>query len=511
MAVYSAGGACMEGSMASAALTLPKPMPAGSPAVLSAEVSERDLSPDLFEVAALALTLVTGLVGLTYEAAVDGLNVLVPMMLTTAMIYGSIRMLRRGAENLWTPVVWLRTAVAVFFGIGSLVPLFAGDDARTYTESLFLFFPLDILKFNLVCVAFVLTILLTVGVGEWFSHRSGRKPLFAPKTSVLSLPTLGGLFLGVGSFVQLVLIMPSQLGLNAIVWPAAVSEVGMTVYVGIYFLSNWAFRRGDYMIGVMLVITVFYMVLGLLSLSKTSVLLPVILFLLGYIVSKPTLGRIILAFSLVSLTFFLSNNVVQAGRFEIYQRYGSLGGAGISERIDMLRSIQSTKEVQVGGEVNFALIRLSYTNAGTYVIAQYDNGIPGSSLSNAFYTMIPRVVWPGKPIITDIARELSYATTGIFENSITPSMPADAYWNQGWIGVALWGVIAGLIFWGWSCYSIAVLRAEAWHLFPILLIGARLGTTVAGFLVSDLIGPLPVAIAGHFALVGANALIRQRR
>lgn len=68
--------------------------------------------------------------------------------------------------------------------------------------------------------------------------------------------------------------------------------------------------------------------------------------------------------------------------------------------------------------------------------------------------LVPRIVWPDKPTATDLSnnrfqqvfglqtRDMSVVTTGAFP------IPADAWWNFGWIGVATTGLGLGVLY-GW--------------------------------------------------------------
>ena len=473
----------------------------------------RRLDPSWGEVGILAVFAFLGGLGLVAGVLVEFFNVVLPLVMVAVAGFGIVRMLRLDPANLWTTLLWMRGAVALYFGFGSLVPLFINAEARTYIETLFLFFPLDILKFNVVVTVFVTLVLATAALGERavLARRSaGAQPFFRPRPSALSLTNIGLLFLLVGSLFNFGILLPQSLGLTTISLPNALTEIGMLAYVGLFFLTYSAISARSWLIVPVLAVGVVYIVFGLIQFSKTAVLYPVILIGIGYIYGNPTLRKLALTGFAVALTYFLSNSVVQEGRILMLERYDSLQGAGLQERLDIMRNSSLGRGTRVAGEINYGLTRLSYTNVGTYVISEQDQGIPGNSTANALATVVPRFIWPDKPVITDVARELSFQASGIYDNNIAPTLPGDAYWNGGWPGLVLWAVVIGLIFWIWSCYAIAVLRAEAWHLFAVVLIGARLGLRLDGFLIIDLIGPIPIAVVGHVLLSAINGVIAQR-
>lgn len=486
---------------------------ASNPGPLSALAPRRRLDPAGSELTTLGLTLAFGVLALAYGGALlDLANVVLPLVLLVTSALGAARMLRLDAANLWTPLLWMRIAVGLYFGFGALVPIFASAAALTYIQALFAFVPAEMLKLNVVILSYILIVLGCCYAFDRLAYRrleSGKAARFQPAPSIMSLPAIGLLFLAVGSFVTFFILLPNRFGLTQFVPPNTVNEIGMLSYVGLFFLSSWAFRRGGLIIVPVVLAGVIYFVLGLLSFSKTDALFPVILVGIGFVYNRPNVLRIATLVVLVVGTYFFSNQIVQDGRELLYQRYDSLAGAPIGERLEIIQTTRRRNELAERGTINFGVTRLSYTNTGTYVIADYDAGLKGDSTRNALVTLVPRFLWPDKPIVTDVARELSFAATGIYDNSVSPTLPADAYWNNGWVGVFGWAFLGGAIMWAWSCYTVAVLRAQAWHLFAVVLIGARTGARVDGFLVVDLLGPISLAIVAHFLLTGLNSILRR--
>lgn len=194
-------------------------------------------------------------------------------------------------------------------------------------------------------------------------------------------------------------------------------------------------------------------------------------------------------------------------------RYGGIDApAPISERLEMLASYFDDRTVIAGDdEINYAALRFSYANVGSFVVTLYDAGQAASTYKNAGAIFIPRLIWKDKPIITDDARQLSYTLTGNWNNSIAPGLAPEAYWNGGWLGVVLVAALMGVVFAYWSLYNLSVQLTGAWHLFPVVLLGVRMGSRFDGFFVSDVIGPLAFALVGHFILSIGNAAIAQRR
>src|SRR6185437_16813150 len=82
------------------------------------------------------------------------------------------------------------------------------------------------------------------------------------------------------------------------------------------------------------------------------------------------------------------------------------------------------------------LSRLSYVNIDAFVVDRYDSGVPGDTFHNAGAVVIPRVLWPNKPIITQLGSDLNLRVFGQEGSSLGIGHFAEAYWNFGWWGIA---------------------------------------------------------------------------
>lgn len=111
--------------------------------------------------------------------------------------------------------------------------------------------------------------------------------------------------------------------------------------------------------------------------------------------------------------------------------------------------------------------RLDVASIQGYLINEYDNGRPGNSLADFWAVFIPRVFWPGKPVITRFGTELNaqyYFVPGTATqntSSIGPTYSAEAYWNYGLPGVLIVSILMGLVI-GWftRCWQSATVGAD---------------------------------------------------
>jgi hypothetical protein len=94
-------------------------------------------------------------------------------------------------------------------------------------------------------------------------------------------------------------------------------------------------------------------------------------------------------------------------------------------------------------------IRFDVASIQGYLINEYQRGRPGESMDQFWSVIVPRVLWPSKPIITRFGSELNaqyYNSAGQGSSSIAPTYDAELYWNFGWLGVLLFSIYLGLVF-----------------------------------------------------------------
>jgi hypothetical protein len=248
--------------------------------------------------------------------------------------------------------------------------------------------------------------------------------------------------------------------------------------------------------------------IGFFAMSKSVMLMPLVMVSIAFIYHHRSLLRISLfAGCFVTLFMFLSPIITHVrdmnGKYyDSAVQAKDIPGLYVSYFTTGVESDQFA-------EVETGWMRLSFVNAGTFVINQYDHGMPGNSYRYLWIVWIPRVIYPEKPIITDVGRELSYAANGNYNSSSSAGLAAEAYWNGGWllmIGVA---IFLALVFGLWTIYSYEVIQRKAWHLFFVVLIGMRMAIRVDGAFVSDIVGPIALVVLAHIALELMNRFLPQ--
>lgn len=199
---------------------------------------------------------------------------------------------------------------------------------------------------------------------------------------------------------------------------------------------------------------------GLLSARKVAVIMPFLALSLGlWISERHRFAAIITAFFGVTLYVALLSSVVPHMRSHIlYEPRTNT----IADRVVIVADIMVTlDEREIEDTENSLLARFSPTQFSAHFIASYDNNFPGDSLDNAFVVLVPRIMWPEKPIINPGKQfDAIWRDWDIF-SSLAIGFPAEAYWNEGWMGVVIVSSYIGLML-GWFSWKWFLFRRHGW-------------------------------------------------
>lgn len=470
-----------------------------------------------WELASLGLLLTAYLL---FYLLVDGggfMNVVGPIWLTVTVCLGALFIALRERAAVWSALFWFRISVATYYGVGSLVPLISDADIVEAMKQYFAYQSDDLSRLNLLFAACVLTVLAAANVllmvlsarqkpqSVQDRHRAERTLLFA-----------GLAFLVIGAPIRYFVVLPLQLGLlNDVNIPGAVLTAGHSVYAAIVLLTIWSRRYAKGMFPLVVALVAFDCFVGVIQYNKTAVLTPMIMFLLALLDRNVTFMRLGVAGAVLLATYFALIPVVQMGRSELQRRHSGRITGDFSERSDVLSDVFSRDDglsASQGGSVG--LQRLSYTNQAAFAMHLRDIGIQSDTLDNALAVFVPRFLWPGKPIITDVATDFNVAATGNPNSASAPGLFAEAYWNFGWLGVPILMVPLGIVLGLLSRYSIGVFARGEWFNFPAVLLAMRIGFRTDGFFVPDVIGACVIFLSLIVVLFGvgkvAGSLIGSR-
>ncbi|SRR6266436_1169948 len=429
-----------------------------------------------------------------------------PVWLTGVLCVSALRMSLLDSGAVWTALFWFRVSAAVYFGAGALVPLVANAETRLYLEATYLFFNDEIAKLNVIVVVGCLTVLVSGNVCLLFARGAPKiehQPN-PPKNEPVGrhLLTAGLFFLILGSTVKYTFTVPQMLGLTSFVLPGAVGAIGNFTYAAVFFLTAWSYENAKGAFPLIVLFVAMELLIGVLTLTKTEVLLVLMMFLLAFLRRQITLGRLVIIAAIMILCYVTIQPIIDYGRIEQLRRYAGYEGGDLAERLDILRlAIDNySAAAKDAGGAQASLVRITYVNTAVFAVRQYDSGHPGHSLALLLSVFVPRFLWPDKPIITQVGTDFNFLATGISTSASSPGLFAEAYWNFGWPGVVLLMIPLGMILAFLSRYALTVFRREQWLYFPVVILAIRIGFRTDGFYVGDVVGGLVILVGLHISL-----------
>ena len=209
---------------------------------------------------------------------------------------------------------------------------------------------------------------------------------------------------------------------------------------------------------------------GVLSLAKITAIMAFMSLGLGlWLGGRYRLIGVGVVLSAAVLYFQVLSPVVGFGRSHAV--YDPLNNS-ISQRAQILvETYTAMPELESDAESSYAIARFSPTQFSAYFVASYDDGFAGETLEDAAVVLVPRLLWDNKPVIAP-GRSFDGAWRGVeMFSSLAIGFPSEAYWNLGWIGVALVSAYIGMML-GWFSRKWFLFQARGIEHLGIFVMGA---------------------------------------
>ena len=434
-----------------------------------------------------------------------------PVAMAGIMGFANWRVARTMPEAIWTPLFALRLATLVVIGIGGLLPYIVRDATLDYLQSLYPFTPEEAAKTNLVWSIGTFLIIGSAFVTSLMARKAftGRRSV-----SAIGKHTLGiGLVFLFAGLANIVLVdIANLLGLWHLTIAGSVRTVlDATNLVGLFLVALWAIKRGVYGTILIIGLVLLNVALGLIALNKTMVLLPMLFIGIALLVDRFSLLRAgMITVSLIGSLALLQPMVANA-RILQAQKYGDTDAGRLGERIsDYVNYVNGIRSEGTRTGSDEALVRLSYVNVAAFVIYQYDRRMPDDSISNAAIALIPRLIWPAKPIVTQSGNDLYYSLTGFEGSAVSGTVIADTYWNMGYVGLLIFCPLIGMYCMLVSRISYSIVSQRDWFMMPFVLIAFKIGFSVDGSFVNSVLAPMAISIIAYPLLRFLEVLISSR-
>jgi hypothetical protein len=405
------------------------------------------------------------------------------------------------------PLAWFILGSGIYFGLGTI---FGGLRVHHYTDQIF---GADILYLTQVNMLNACSVFIVVGVALAFGW--WRWPVWQTQEPAL-VQQQNTLLQNVFPFVLIVAIACACLKL--FFFPVAEnllirSIIGkLTLFLPACFLLLGMLWHSLARPLKLVAFTLFIIEIssGALTISKYQVLYTILAFITGIWISRASWKFMFLTLTGMGLIFAMINPLTTLGRAHLaYDTQNTLEArieilkdaskALLDPKFNFLADNPLIMEVINKPEESARAIgrRFEVASIQGYLINEYNSGRSGNTLSNFWLTFIPRIVWPKKPIITNMGRELHmkyYNDPRQINSSLAPTYSAEAYWNYGSLGVVLVSILLGLAI-GWlTQYSLLAVYGNRSEYFIIAFPALIWACFVESWLVSSYLGEFMIFV-----------------
>lgn len=395
--------------------------------------------------------------------------------------YAVYKRLRYNKLFVWTPETWFLISSGIHFGLGSVILFYGSDEAITSVNLLYYLDDLLLLKTNLLNSV---TIFIIIGTFMFYSkltyfHINTREII----DSIESAKKICFIFFALSAPLIIALTYQYFLVPGSIAQTDSFTSAGLVILfylwgIGDKKMAKWA----------IIVLTIMSLA-SMASFGKTVFLINFLYAALGILMSRTNIKIKHVAYVSIILISLLVwyKPISEAGRSS------QMHLERFSERFDFTTNyILGSQGIDTSGETSYNIIdnlqRQSLCNIQGFLINRYDHGQPGDSFNDLWLFFIPRLLWPEKPITSDVAREMTDIVFGYRSSALAPSFNGDAYWNGGWTMVLLVSLYIGAFFTITSRNCIKHMSELDFRYLPIAIMGLNLGRYIEGFFTHSYIG-----------------------
>lgn len=399
---------------------------------------------------------------------------------------------------------------AVYYAFGPLIYVFGSTAAVNFASSIM---PVDAKQ------AFEITGMNFAGLGiaglcySWIrlpriDHFTRR---LAQRFKKLNPSRVLAFFLIAGLPAQFFWVLPYHYGLTRTPSPGLVNMLANLVDLAL-LLGWYLVRRGHGRLFVpILVLTGMELLIALADFNKTELLLVIIMIILGNYLARPSKRFLLLGAASVMTAYLVAIPAVNFGRDYLTR----LGGnaytpASFELRKDILTYYLIHGSQELGGKNDLWWNRFNYLPSESGAIMFYKHGSGGHDYQLIPWIFVPRLLYPGKPNLTQSGIDITYKLNGSRTSSTGIGIFVDGYYNLGWYGMLAASLIYGFCLRLFSTIGRVVIEEGALLMLPLAFAGIFLGIRTDGFVLSDILGPTVLFMAAVGLYWAGSQLFMQR-
>lgn len=428
-------------------------------------------------------------------------NRVLPIILILSLSSSMYLLLRIQPILILSPLLWFFAACALYFGLGPLIYHYGDQISIWYVHQYYYVGESDLLRTNLLNTSGISLVIVAFLLGSKLFKIPYLKPTKLPGLKTFKKITL--FLLIIGSVIKYLLYLPYVFGLTDFILPGSIMQLQTFVILStipmIIMIKNG--MRKWFPILILVICSELFV--SLMEFSKISFVMALIIPFIGLFVVNRRMYLVCLGVMLILGSYYFIFPIADYGRLELTKIHGIFFRGNFQERYEILKRYflekSSINNMSIPGHQSW-WTRLNYANAQTFAMDQYDSGQRGTTFSLAIYTIIPRIIWKDKPVITEVGNVFNYLVTKNPDSASSPGIFAEAYWNGGWLAFFFACTYLGFLFAGFTKYSLIKIGKNEFYFLPIIILGIRIGIRCDGWFVSDYVGSLVIAIFMHLVL-----------
>jgi hypothetical protein len=403
-----------------------------------------------------------------------------PAVLCGACLVAAFRIIRADIQAIASPVFWMILASSVYWGFGPLIYTFGGWNTIVQLNAEYYVGPSELFLTNMLNSVGMLALVAGVAVGR---RLVGRRWLnWVRRCEGMDALRAAGMLAAVGLTAKFGMVLPLVFGLIG-TQSSTLLQMQVLSKAALMILSYLSVTRGGKAtVWFILLFAVEFLTAGLVS-SKMVVLEVIIAVLVGRTLAVGKTSLVVKGFVVLGLLQFVLQPVVSGYRM---MDRATGGNYAISVAVTGRLMAQSLSDLMHGSNAAQKAhpqswwSRLCYAPQQAFAMQEYDSGRAASPWGDFAMGLVPRVIWPDKPLITP-GVHFSVLMSGNPDNNNAPGVLGEGYWYGGWLGVLAVCLYAGVFLGGSDRVSSEVISRRAWTVMPLVFIGIRSGYRVDGW------------------------------
>lgn len=427
----------------------------------------------------------------------DAINLWGPIALAGTCMWAIVFLVDSDPLWMWSPLVTALAAMAIYHGLGPLLHVFGDANAIAYANQFASINADELARTNLLdlwslaCMLAVFSLCFRVRRRDWSRLR---------RVSKLS----GGTAVKVISWSMIVIALPVKYFVvlpyflrwtdPEFVLPGFVVALGNLSFLCLFLLLYCAWSRSKMFYMPAAVVFAMEIVTGLLCFNKSEIITTFGVAFLGFYFVRPSKRLAAAAITVIAVVYLIITPVVSKGR-----GYLNTNPASVSDRVEALKLAWRSDSEDASGSRQGWWSRLCYSNAQAYCLREHDAGMPGHTFELILPAIVPRVLWPDKPMMTP-GFDFNQLVTGNPHSSSAPGVFAEAYWAGGWPAVFATSAYLGLLFSWFTRIGFRYVAERDVRWLPFGIGGLLTGASLTDWFASTYVGGA-VTYAAYFAAI----------